>query len=397
MLRVRTRLGVLNPIAVLAAAAFMSGLTMRMAEPLVPNVANEFDVGVGAGAVIVTGFSLSYGLFQIAHGPLADRVGKLRVVAATLVVAAAGCVACALASSLWVLAAARFLTGIGAGGIMPLALAYLGDNVPFADRQLAIGRFLAGVVLGVAVGPVVGGLLGDAIGWRAAFVVPALGFVVLGLLLAPIARRENAPAPAPPEPWNPLPRYLALARIPTARAVLVAAALEAFLFFGSFAYLGAFLRHEFSLSYSAIGGILAGYGLGGIAYSLLVQVLLRRMGQGGLVATGGMVVLGSFVALALAPGWGLCVPLVALLGLSLLMFHNTLQTHATEMTPGARGLAVSAFVFCLFGGQTIGVTVFGPLVESLGYRPMFIVSGCGIAVLALWYRRRQSLPSGAGP
>jgi hypothetical protein len=40
--------------------------------------------------VIVTGFSLSYGPFQIAHGPLVDRVGKLRVVAATLVVAAAG-------------------------------------------------------------------------------------------------------------------------------------------------------------------------------------------------------------------------------------------------------------------------------------------------------------------
>jgi predicted MFS family arabinose efflux permease len=379
----------------LAAGAFVSGLTMRIAEPLLPKVASDFDVGVGSAAVLITGFSLSYGLFQVVHGPLGDRVGKLRVVAAALVLAGAGSIACAAASSLPLLAVFRFLTGMGAGAIMPLALAYIGDTVAYGERQAALGRFLAGILLGQSFGPLVGGVFSDVIGWRAAFVVPAVAFVLLGVLLAPLARGERAPEREGADPLNPLPRFVALARSPAARPVLVAVGLEAFLFFGSFGYLGAFLRHEFALSYTAIGLIMAGFGLGGVAYSLLVRLLVARAGQRGIVGIGGALICASLLAVALAPRWAVCVPAIFVLGTSLYMFHNTLQTRATEMAPGARGLAVSLFAIFLFAGQTIGVTVFGPLVESVGYRPMIAVSAVGLAVLAAWFRHRlATLPTG---
>ncbi len=70
------------------------------------------------------------------------------------------------------------------------------------------------------------------------------------------------------------------------------------------------------------------------------------------------------------------------------MLHNTLQTRATEMAPEARGSAVSAFAFCLFMGQTLGVSTIGVGVEYIGYRPMIATAGVALAVLAFWFRRR---------
>jgi predicted MFS family arabinose efflux permease len=88
------------------------------------------------------------------------------------------------------------------------------------------------------------------------------------------------------------------------------------------------------------------------------------------------------------PFWPAAVPAVLLLGGSFYLLHNTLQTRATEMAPAARGSAISAFAFCLFFGQAVGVAGAGLLVELAGYRAVFIIAGVGLAVLASWFARR---------
>jgi predicted MFS family arabinose efflux permease len=97
---------------------------------------------------------------------------------------------------------------------------------------------------------------------------------------------------------------------------------------------------------------------------------------------------GCFGALAVLPFWPAAVPAVLLLGGSFYLLHNTLQTRATEMAPAARGSAISAFAFCLFFGQAVGVAGAGLLVELAGYRAVFIIAGVGLAVLASWFARR---------
>ena len=67
-------------LLLLAAGGFVSGLSIRLAEPLLPKVAHDFGVSVAAASVLITGFTLAYGLFQLVHGPLGDRIGKLRAV-----------------------------------------------------------------------------------------------------------------------------------------------------------------------------------------------------------------------------------------------------------------------------------------------------------------------------
>jgi MFS transporter, YNFM family, putative membrane transport protein len=374
-------------LLLLAAAGFVSGLTMRLAEPLLPKVAHDFGVSVAAAGVLITGFTLAYGLFQLVHGPLGDRIGKLRTVTIALLLAALACAACSFASSLGALALYRFLTGMTAGAVIPLSFAFVGDNVPYHVRQALLGRFIAGNLLGQTFGPLLGGVFSDFIGWRSTFLVPAAAFLIIGLMLLPLAGAQSMRS-SRAAGVSPLGRYASLLRLPRVRIVLLAVAVEGFLFFGAFGYLGAYLRHDFALGYSAIGFILAGFGLGGVVYSALVRILLLRLGQRGLVGAGGAMLLMGFVILALAPGWAICASAITALGLAFYMLHNTLQTRATEMAPEARGSAVSAFAFCLFLGQTLGVSAVGLGIGYVGYRAVIGMTGLALAALAFWFRSR---------
>ena len=105
------------------------------------------------------------------------------------------------------------------------------------------------------------------------------------------------------------------------------------------------------------------------------------------LAGGGALLLLCFGVIAAAPGWAATVPFIFLLGLGYYMVHNTLQTHATEMAPEARGSAVSSFAFCLFLGQAAGVSVLGLGVEWAGYRGAIAATGVGLAVLGFWFGR----------
>jgi predicted MFS family arabinose efflux permease len=370
----------------LAAGGFVSGLSIRLAEPLLPKVAHDFRVSIAAASVLITGFTFAYGLFQLVHGPLGDRIGKLRAVVGALVLSAMASAACTFAPSLEWLAGFRFLTGMTAGAVIPLSFAFIGDNVPYERRQMVLAQFISGTLLGQIFGPLLGGVFSDSLSWRATFLLPACAFLVVGALLAREAR-SMAPAVQAHVSFNPISRFVGLLRFRHARVVLAAVTIEGFLFFGAFAYLGAYLRHDFDLTYTAIGLVLAGFGLGGLAYSVLVRGLVRRLGQHGLVAAGGMLLLLCFVVIALAPVWGVTVPAILLLGLGYYMLHNTLQTHATEMAPEARGSAVSSFAFCLFLGQAVGVSLLGFVVEWAGYRAAIAATGVGLALLGTWFGR----------
>jgi predicted MFS family arabinose efflux permease len=373
-------------IRLLAAGGFVSGLSIRLAEPLLPKVAHDFDVSVSAASVLITGFTLAYGLFQLVHGPLGDRIGKLRAMVGALVVAATMSAACAFSPSLDWLAGFRFLTGMAAGGVIPLSFAFIGDNVPYERRQMVLAQFISGTLLGQTMGPLLGGILSDSIGWRATFLIPACAFLVIGVLIGREARsvvQKTHPAVS----FNPVTHFVGLLAARRARVVLTAVAIEGFLFFGAFAYLGAYLRSRFDLSYTLIGLVLAGFGLGGITYSMLVRTLVRRLGQPAMVAGGGAVLLACFVAVAVTPAWSVIALCVFLLGLGYYMLHNTLQTHATEMAPQARGSAVAFFALFFFVGQAAGVSALGFAAESAGYAVMFAGAGTGLALLGAWFGR----------
>jgi predicted MFS family arabinose efflux permease len=370
----------------LAAAAFVSGANLRLFDALLPTVARDFGVLPTTASVVVTAFTLAYGLFQVVHGPLGDRLGKLRVVGFATLVAAAASLGSAYAPDLQALAMLRFATGIGAAAIVPLSLAWVGDNTPYERRQAALGRFLGFILMGQILGPAVGGALAEFIHWRRVFDVMAAVFLLVSIVLLAVDRRTPRPAAAAPS--GVIEGYRRVLGDPWVRTVMLTVFLEGGLFYGAFAYTGAWLKERFELSYLLIGALLAGFGLGGVVYSVLVRRLLARLGETGFVKIGGGLLLACYLVLPLLPWWQLTIPVFIVAGFGFYMFHNTLQTKATEMAPKARGTAIAVFAFSLFMGQACGVAVFGGLIRLVHYEWAFVAAGVCLAALGPWFASR---------
>ena len=373
----------------LAAAAFVSGANLRLFDALLPTVAEDFAVPATTASVVVTAFTLAYGLFQIVHGPLGDRIGKLRVIGGATLIASAASLGCAFAPTLSALAVLRFATGIGAAAIVPLSLAWIGDNTPYEKRQATLGRFLGFILMGQILGPALGGALAEFISWRRVFDVMAVVFLVVSIVLFTIDRRTRpaacADAKAHGSVWR---NYAAVLGDRWVRIVILTVFLEGGLFYGAFAYTGAYLKERFGLSYLLIGGMLAGFGLGGVIYSLMVKWLLARLHEKDFVRLGGALMFICMTVLPLLPWWQAAIPVFIVAGFGFYMFHNTLQTRATEMAPQTRGTAIAVFAFCLFMGQAGGVAVCGIAIRLLDYGWTFVISGAGLVLLGIWFAVR---------
>ncbi|HEX4986224.1 MAG TPA: MFS transporter [Burkholderiales bacterium] len=372
----------------LAAAAFVSGANLRLFDALLPTVAEDFAVPPTTASVVVTAFTLAYGLFQIVHGPLGDRVGKLRVVGGATLVASAASLGCAFAPSLHALAVLRFATGIGAAAIVPLSLAWIGDSTAYEKRQATLGRFLSFILLGQILGPALGGALAEYVSWRQVFDVLAAVFLLVSIVLFAVERRSRVAAAAPGAHGNVLRNYATVLGDAWVRTVVLTVFLEGGLFYGAFAYTGAWLKERFGLSYLLIGGVLAGFGLGGVIYSLWVKWLLARLGERGFVRLGSTLMFLCMGLLPLSPWWQATIPVFVVSGFGFYMFHNTLQTRATEMAPGMRGTAIAVFAFFLFMGQALGVAFCGAVIRVLHYGWTFALCGAALAALGYWFALR---------
>ncbi len=373
-------------LGLLGAAGFMVIADIRVIDPLLHIIADDFKVGVGSAAVIVSAYTIPYGLFQLVYGPLSDRIGKLKVMTAAMAAFAVGTAACAFVPNIAILALLRFLTGMVAAGIIPIALAYIGDNFAYEERQTAIGRYLSAVILGQVLGGSLGGIFGEYLRWRDIFLLFGVVSFIIAALMWRVTQRlpkqqHRTSSPMGLATFKP---YYQLMQLAIARTIIIGVFIEGFFVFGAFAYLGAFLKDKYNLSYLIIGFMLSGFGVGGLIYTVTVKWLIRKLGERGLIAVGGWLLCTGYLSVAAFHNSMLFILLSILMGLGFYMMHSTLQTKATELTPEARGTAVSLFAFSLFMGQGIGAAVFGRIVDNSGYIPCFIIAGVASALLSVW-------------
>jgi predicted MFS family arabinose efflux permease len=369
----------------LGAAGFIAVGTFRISDPLLPKIAEDFATSVGGVAVSVTAFTLGYSIFQLLHGPLVDRLGKLRVITVGLALTSLATAACALTGSVSGLAVLRFVTGMTAGAVAPLAMAHIGDTVVYESRQAVIGRFLMACMLGQMTAGSIAGIFAEYIGWRYAFVAfGASGFLIALCLWRPTVR---AARPAHNAAAGARTTHLDLLRDAPARRIWLAGFFEGALTMGAVPYAGSFLKEAFELDYATIGLVLACFGAGGIFYTLIVRWLLRRLGERRMAVCGGSFVVIGYCLVAAAPAWQWLVPALTLIGLGFFFMHGTLQVRATEIAPTARGTALAGFVFYLFLGQGAGVFALSYVVDGPGYRAAFAITAGAVVVFTVWLYR----------
>ncbi len=132
------------------------------------------DIAASLGQVellswVVVANLISNTIAAPAYGRLGDLFGRRRMMLVALLLFMAASVLCALAASMLTLIAARVLQGFGGGGLMTLAQALIGENVPSRARGSYQGYISACIVAGATFGPVAGGILTGLWGWPAVF------------------------------------------------------------------------------------------------------------------------------------------------------------------------------------------------------------------------------------
>jgi predicted MFS family arabinose efflux permease len=215
---------------------------------------------------------------------------------------------------------------------------------------------------------------------------------VLGLYAIPAAlaaaaaaawlrERPGAP-PALPSPAAAFRRYAEILRLPRARRVYLAIACEGVLMYGLFPYVVPYIMAE-GVTAGRAGLAFLAWGVGGLAYTLLVRPILRLLGVRRMMPVAGCLAGAALLAVPLVQVWWAIVALFLVNGFGLFMLHNTLQTQGSEISPKARASAMSLFAFSLFFGQGAGPIAFAMAAAVLGSGPSFALFGVLLALLGV--------------
>ncbi len=287
------------------------------------------------------------------------------------------------------LVAARFVSGATIGAFIPLALAWIGDTVVYEKRQPLLARFLVGQMAGVAFGNAAAGLLGEHFGWRAIFMALAVLLLIIAVLLF-LELRSNALTRSgvgkPGAMRASFKRMPGMLGNPRLRKLFATAYGEGLLIFGALAFVAAYFQTRFAIGPGLAGTLVAAYALGGVCYALSARRAVRRLGERGLVAAGGIALTVGYGGLAFAGSAALATLAIALVGAGFYMLHTTVQIHVTQVKPEERGSAVALFATFLFFGQASGVWLAARIVDVAGAPPVFLCAAVGLAALAAAFR-----------
>jgi len=376
-------------LKVLGLAGFASMAAMRIGDPMLVVLSDEFQISTGDASAVVSVYAVAYGFSQLLYGPLGERFGKLRVVSLAVLACALFSAITALSAHWTMLVIMRGFMGVAGAGIIPLAMAWVGDQVPYERRQETLAKIMSATVIGMMSGLWFGGLAADTLGWRSAFAVLSVLFGVAAALLWRLLRRHPlAVASDAPPGWLDSVRTTAhLLRMPRVRWVLGVTISEGALVFGAMAFMPTHLHQHYGLSVVAAGTVMMLYGVGGLLYSQMARRWLAWLGERGLVRTGAGLIASGFCLLAWGSAVGVGMLACTLTGLGFYMMHNTLQVQATQMAPAARGTAVTLFASALFFGQSTGVLLMAQSVDMgwLAYA-FTAAAGCVIGLGAVVYR-----------
>lgn len=181
--------GLPNPRRRLATAAILSALVLVVLDGVIANLAlptlsKALDVSSSASVWVVTGYQLALVMFLLPGAAVGESLGFRRVYVGGVALFVAASALCALATSLPLLIAARFLQGIGGAAIMSLSMAMLRFTHPRNRLGAAIGWNALTVALSSAAGPTIGASILSVADWPWLFAVN----VPIGLWVLTLAR-----------------------------------------------------------------------------------------------------------------------------------------------------------------------------------------------------------------
>jgi len=356
-------------------AAFATMLGVGIITPALPLYGQLLGASGFWIGVIFSSFALSRTLFLPVFGSLSDTHGRRRLLIAGLVGYALFSALYVAADSVWTLALIRFLHGIAASMVFPVAVAYMGDIAEVGEEGRLLGGFHGAAFLGMSFGPLISGVLMDYVSISAAFlalsVISAATAVVCFCYLP-----DFRPKPREPVPLLAVVRHPAL-RIPICFYLVYSVAYATYL-----VYLPLITNAVGHFSGTEIGILI----FVGTIVMACVQKLSGRIvdthNKYHLLAAGISVIAAAALLIATAGTFAGFLAAVTVLGCG---FGVSLTTVAALVTIAGRETGQGSAAGIVNMAQGLGLmivpVIFGIVMDQAGIHAVFLVTAA-IAFLA---------------
>jgi multidrug resistance protein len=368
---------------VLIGIAFVDMLGFFLILPILPYYALELQATPETIGWIIASFSIAQLVAAPLWGRLSDRHGRRPALMIGLFASAVAFVVFAFARTIPLLFVSRLVQGAG-GGTTAVTQAYVSDSVAPADRARALGWLSAATAAGVMLGP--------AIGSAATHLGPeAPGLIAAALCLAnvlaawkwlPESRRPDA-APPPRRPvWHAAAHVLTHPRGEAPRLIWIyGTGMLAFSLFTS--VLALWLHRHFGVTEAGVGYFFVYTGLLSLVIrSLLLGPVVDRLGEGGAVRLGTMVLAAGLVLIPAAPSIPVLVAIMAAIPVgTALLFPSTTSMLSRAAPPGELGTTMG--VAQTFAGMARVIAPIGGTIafQRLGIHAPFLLSGATMALV----------------
>jgi MFS family permease len=355
------------------------------------------ELGAGVEALGLMSMAFAIGQFLAAPfmGAMADRVGRRPLILLALASVIVANIAYLLADTVPQYMAIRFAVGASSAGLLPAAMAVVGDIVPADERARWTGTLMAGYGVGFIFGPTLGGVLYDTSGFAMPFLVSAaLGVVGLALALAWLPETRPARAVKRGAVKTATPTLRGLAALPRPFKILATLLALDFLSVFLFAFvepqLAFYLYDDLGFTTTAFGLIVGAYGLSMVIGQATVGRIADRFGRRLPIAVGMMLGASFYSGLVLLTQLGpmLAATLVAGVGAALMgpsLSAAYLDISSDEHRSRVMGLKGSAAALGGVAGPLLVAVAsqFVPARGIFGISAALAVVGALVALLVL--------------